>query len=49
MPVYNLLQNNSNYSDKTCIFGFIQKKKQMFLVMLLQTLMVLTLSRIRLN
>ena len=54
MPMYNLIESSSNYSEKTGSFflndyGFILKMKQLILMLILKTLMVLSFSSIRLN
>ena len=49
MQTYNLIKYSSNYSEITGIYGFILKMKQLILMLILQTLMILNLSNIRLN
>ena len=49
MLMYNLLEYRSNYSEKKVVCGFILKMKQRILMLLLRTLMILNLLRIRLK
>ena len=49
MQTYNLLKYSRNYSEITGIYGFILKTKQLVLMHILQTLMILNLANIRLN
>ena len=49
MPIYNLLEHSSNYSDMTGIYGFTQKMKQVISIMTIQTIVLLNLSDLRLN
>ena len=49
MQTYNLIKYSSNYSEITGIYGFILKTKQLVLMHILQTLMILNLANIRLN
>ena len=49
MPMYTLLEYNSNYSTRQAIYGFIPKIKQIILMLILITLMLLNLLSIRLN
>ena len=49
MQTYNLLKYSRNYSEITGIYGFILKTKQLVLMQILQTLMILNLANIRLN
>ena len=53
MPMYNLIEYSSNYSETNIVqiilkqqgvYSFIQKMKQLILMLLLQTLMILNLS-----
>ena len=46
MAMYNLIKYNSNHSDTT---GFIPKKKQLNLMLILKTIMLSNLSSIKLN
>ena len=48
MQTYNLIKYSRNYSEITGIYGFI-KTKQLVLMHILQTLMILNLANIRLN
>ena len=49
MQTYNLIKYSSNYSEITGIYGFILKTKQLVLMHILQTLMILNLANMRLN
>ena len=49
MQTYNLLKYSRNYSEITGIYGFILKTKQLVLMHILQTLMILNLANMRLN
>ena len=51
MPIFNLLEYSSNYSDTTSkvIYGFILKIKQLVLIMILWILMISNFSSIRPN
>ena len=41
MPMYNLLEYNSNYSEKQKVYGFIQKMKQLILMQILLKITIL--------
>ena len=47
MPMYNLLEYSSNYSETTG--SFIQKMKQLILMQMLQIVMILNILSIKLN
>ena len=49
MPMYNLIECSSNILKQQKAYGFIQKMKQIILMIKLQTQMILNLSSIRLN
>ena len=49
IPMYNLIEYDSNYSETTDVYGFILKMKRLLLIIILQTLIILTLSIIRIN
>ena len=49
MPVYNLVEYSSNYSETTERLWFILKMKQLTLIIILQTLIISNISGIRLN
>ena len=49
MQTYNLLKYSRNYSEITGIYGFTLKTKQLVLMHILQTLMILNLANMRLN
>ena len=49
MPTYKLLEYNSNYSDVASSLWFYSKERKLILKMLLQTLIILNLSIIKLN
>ena len=46
MPMYNLTEHSSNYSE---VYGFIQKMKQLILMRILLTIIILNLLNIRVN
>ena len=45
IPVYNLIEYSSNYSKAQEVYGFIQKMKQLILMLILQTLTILSTRR----
>ena len=49
MPVYNLVEYSSNYSETTERLWFILKMKQLTLIIILQTLIISNNSSKRLN
>ena len=53
MPMYNLMEYSSNYSEKKqkkqCGYGFILKMKQLILMLTMQVLIILNLLSIRVN
>ena len=49
MPIYNLIEYSSNYSQTTGILCFILSMKQLILMQILKVLMILNLLSIRLN
>ena len=49
MLMYNLTEYSSNYSKQQEVYGFLQKMKQLVVIMILQTLIILNLSSIRIN
>ena len=49
MLMYNLIEYSSNCHEAKEVYGFIQKMKQLILMLILQRLMNLNLSSIRLN
>ena len=48
MPMCNLIEYSSNYSDTTGS-GFVLKMKQLFLMLILRITIILNLSSVRLN
>ena len=48
-PMYNLIEYSSNYSEATESYGFVLKMKHLVLMQILQILIILNLSIIRLN
>ena len=49
MPIYNLIEYSSNYSQTTGILCFILSMKELILMQILKALMILNLLSIRLN
>ena len=49
IPMFNLIEYSSNYSETTGIYGFIRKIKQLTLIMILKALIIWNLLSIRLN
>ena len=49
MPMYYLLECSSNYSDKTGSLWFCSKMKQPIFMLILQIMLILDLSSIKLN
>ena len=49
VTMYNLLEYRSNYSETTGSLWFYSKDKQIILMLILWTIMLLNLSSIRLN
>ena len=49
MPMYNLMKSSLKYSETTGVYGFILKMKQLILMLILQTIMILRFPSIRLN
>ena len=49
IPMFNLIEYSSNYSETTGIYGFIRKMKQLTLIMILKALIIWNLLSIRLN
>ena len=49
MPIYNLVEYSSNYSQTTGILCFILSMKELILMQILKALMILNLLSIRLN
>ena len=50
MPMHNLIEYSSNYFETTgLICGFIQKMKQLTLIIILKTLVILNDSSVRLS
>ena len=49
MPMYNLLEYSSNYYDTTGSLWFILKMKELSLMLILWIMLLLILSRIKLN
>ena len=49
MAMYNLIEYSSIFLKQEEIYGFIQKMKQLILMQILQTLIILSLSGIRLS
>ena len=50
MPMYNLLEYSSYYSDTTgSLWGFFRKMKQLMMMLILFMIMLLNLSSIKLN
>ena len=48
MPMYNLIEYSSTFSEKQEVYGFIPKMKQLILI-ILKTLIISNLSSMRLN
>ena len=48
MPMYNLIEYSSTFSEKQEVYGFIPKMKQLILI-ILRTLIISNLSSMRLN
>ena len=40
IPMFNLIEYSSNYSETTGIYGFIRKMKQLTLIMILKALII---------
>ena len=49
IPMYNLMKSSLNYSETTGSYGFILKMKQLILMLILQTIIILRFPSIRLN
>ena len=49
MSINNLLEYNSNYSERYRVYGFALKLKQLILMLILLMVIILNLSAIRLN
>ena len=49
ISMYNSIEYSSNYSETTGILVFVQKMKQLILIIKLETLMILKLSSTRLH
>ena len=49
LPMYNLIEYSSIIEKQWEVYGFIQKIKQIILMLIFQTLIILNLSCIRLN
>ena len=49
IPISNLLEYSSKYSDTTGSLWFYNKIKQLILIMILRTLTILKLSSIKIN
>ena len=43
MPMYNLIEYSSNYSERTEVYGFILKMKQIILMLILLMMIILNL------
>ena len=49
MSIYNLLEYNSNYSERYRVYGFVLKLKQLILMLILLMVIILNLSALRVN
>ena len=49
MPMYNLLEYSSNYLTRQVVYAFIPKLKQLILMLVLEIMIVLNLSSIKMG
>ena len=49
IPMFNLLEYIRNILTQQVVYGFIQKMKQLTLILILRTMLLLSLSSIKLN
>ena len=49
MPVYKFIEYSQIIQTRQVVYGFVRKMKKLILMLILQTLMLLNLSNIKLN